>query len=142
MVAVFRSDNRLLEAGSNGLTLTCIVHEIILGLTNTPSAQWRTSSGPVISGEDIVVNESSNDDTTAISVLTFSSLHTSHAGYYYCQGTLVSPAVAVVGNIIYTQESLMITVRCKCEVWGIRGMVQSESLYRFFMWDLMGMMQT
>ena len=106
------SEDGPLEAGSAGLTLTCTVHETISGLTNTPSAHWMTSSGPVSSGEDITVTETFRNATTATATLTFSSLHTSHAGLYTCQGTLVSPA-AVYG-INSTTDAVSVTVSCKC----------------------------
>ena len=73
--------NAPLEAGSAGLTLNCTVREAISGLTNSPSAHWMTTSGPVTSGDDIVtVTETFRKATTARATLTLSSLHTSHAG--------------------------------------------------------------
>ena len=74
-----------LVAGSVALTLECTVRETISGLTNRPSAHWMISSGPVSSGEDITVTESFRNATTATATLTFSLLHTSHAGLYTCQ---------------------------------------------------------
>ena len=93
------------EAGSTDLTLTCTVSETISGLTDMPSAHW---SGPVTSGDDIVVSETLRNATTVTVDLTFSSLHTSHAGQYTCQGTLVSPAAEE--NIIST---VSVNVSCK-----------------------------
>ena len=98
-------------AGSEDLTLTCTVHEVIEGLTNMPSAHWMTASGPVMSGDDIVISETVRDDSTATTTLTFSSLHTSHAGQYMCQGTLVSPAAE--DNITSTPATVSVTVNCK-----------------------------
>ena len=109
--AVVTEDDPL-EAGSAGLTLTCRVRETISGLTDSPSAHWMTSSGPVTSGEDITVTETFRNATTARATLTFSSLHTSHAGLYTCQGTLASPA-AVYG-INSTTDAVSVTVTCKC----------------------------
>ena len=106
------SEDSALEAGSAGLTLTCTVHETISGLTNTPSAHWMTSSGPVSSGENITVTENFSNDTTATATLTFSSLHTSHAGQYTCLGMLVSPAA--VNGSTSTTDAVTVTVRCKC----------------------------
>ena len=106
------SQNGPLEAGSAGLTLTCTVSETISGLTNTPSAHWMTSSGPVSSGEDITVTETFRNDTSARATLTFSSLHTSHAGLYTCQGTLISPPAA--DDITSTSDAVSVTVSCKC----------------------------
>ena len=104
------TQNAPLEAGTAGLTLTCTVHETISGLTGRPSAHWMTSSGPVSSGETITVT-STRDATTATATLTFSSLHTSHAGLYTCQGTLVSPAAA--DDITSTSDAVPVTVSCK-----------------------------
>ena len=98
------------EAGSARLTLTCTVTEAISGLTNMPSAHWVGPSGPVTSGDDIVVTETFSNDTTVTVTLSFSSLHTSHAGLYTCQGTVVSPAA--VDDVISTLNT--VTVRCKC----------------------------
>ena len=106
------SQNAPLEAGSAGLTLNCTVREAISGLTNSPSAHWMTTSGPVTSGDDITVTETFRKATTARATLTLSSLHTSHAGLYTCQGTLVSPAAP--DDIISTSDAIVVTVSCKC----------------------------
>ena len=98
-------------AGSAGLTLTCTVTEVISGLTNMPSAHWMGPSGPVTSGDDIVMTETFSNDTTVTVTLSFSSLHTSHAGLYICQGTVVSPAAADDVTITSTPDS--VTVSCK-----------------------------
>ena len=102
------SENGTVEAGSGNLTLTCTVSETISGLTNIPSAHW---SGPVTSGDDIVVTETVRNATTVTVDLTFSSLHTSHAGQYTCQGTLVSPAAE--DNITSTSDPVSVSVSCK-----------------------------
>ena len=104
------SEDGPVEAGSEGLTLTCTVRETISGLTNMPSAHWMGPSGPVTSGEDIVVTQTARDNTTANVTLTFSSLHTSHAGEYTCQGTVVTPAG--VENVIIN-STINVTVSCK-----------------------------
>ena len=100
------------EAGSAGLTLTCTVTEVISGLTNMPSAHWMGPSGPVTSGDDIVVTETFSNDTTVTVTLSFSSLHTSHTGLYTCQGTIVSPAA--VDDVTITSTPDTVTVSCKC----------------------------
>ena len=100
------------EAGSAGLTLTCTVTEVISGLTNMPSAYWMGPSGPVTSGDDIVMTETFSNDTTVTVTLSFSSLHTSHAGLYTCQGTVVSPAA--VDDVTVTSTPENVTVSCKC----------------------------
>ena len=105
------SEDVPVEAGSGGLTLTCTVRETISGLTNMPSAHWMGPSGPVTSGEDIVVTQIVHDDTTATVTVTFSSLHTSHAGEYTCQGTVVTPAG--VEDVTITSTPNTVTVSCK-----------------------------
>ena len=106
------SEDGPVEAGSEGLTLTCTVHETISGLTNMPSAHWMGPSGPVISGEDSVT-QTVRDNMTANVTLTFSPLHTSHAGEYTCQGTVVT--LAGVENACLTINSTVnVTVSCKC----------------------------
>ena len=96
-------------AGSEDLTLTCTVDEIIDGLTNIPSAQWMTTTGLVIPGDDdITINETIIDGKTTTVTLSFSSLYTSHAGEYMCQGTL-----ATVTNFTSTPTNVSVNVMCK-----------------------------
>ena len=108
------SEDGPVEAGSTGLTLTCTVSEVISGLTNIPSAHWSTYTGLITSGEHIVVAETVRNATTVTVALTFSSLHTSHAGQYTCQGTLVSPAAE--DDIISTSDPVSVIVTSKCSV--------------------------
>ena len=98
-------------AGSKDLTLTCTVDEIIDGLTNIPSAQWMTTTGLVIPGDDITINETIIDGKTTTVTLSFSSLHTTHAGEYMCQGTLELPAT--VTNFTSTPTNVSVNVMCK-----------------------------
>ena len=99
-------------AGSEDLTLTCTVNEVIDGLTNIPSARWMTTSGLVITGDDniITVTETIINETTTTVTLSLSSL-TSHAGEYTCQGTLDLPAT--VTNFTSTPTTVTVSVRCK-----------------------------
>ena len=96
------------EAGSVDLTMTCTVSEVISGLTNMPYAHW---SGPVTSANGSIMTETVRNATTVTVALTFSSLHTSHAGQYTCQGTLVSPAAE--DDIISTSNTTSVNVSCK-----------------------------
>ena len=105
------SESGPVEAGSAGLTLTCTVTEVISGLTSMPSAHWMGPSGPVTSGDDIVVTDNFSNDTTVTVTLSFSSLHTSHVGLYTCQGTVVSPAA--VDDVTITTTPHTVTVRRK-----------------------------
>ena len=99
-------------AGSEDLTLTCTVNEVIDGLTNIPSAQWMTTTGLVTSGDDdITITETVIDDSMTIVTLSFTSLHTSHAGEYMCRGTLDSPAT--LDNITSIPANVTVNVRCK-----------------------------
>ena len=112
------SEDGPVEAGSGGLTLTCRVQEHVNGFTNRPSGHWMGPSGPVTSRERIVMVETSSNEglTSRVTItVTFSSLHTSHAGEYTCQGTLFTPAE---GGMTLTNSStpLNVTVRCKWSV--------------------------
>ena len=108
VVEIVASEDCPAEAGSAGLTLTCTVSEVISGLSTMPSAHW---SGPVTSGDDVVVTETVKNVTTVTVAFTFSSLHTSHAGQYTCQGTLVSPAAEA--NITSTSDPISVIISCK-----------------------------
>ena len=99
------------EAGDQDLTLICTLNEVIMGLTNIPSGQWMTTAGPVTSGDNIIITETVIDERTITVTLSFSSLHTSHAGQYMCQGTLESPARLDV--ITSTLATVSVHVRCK-----------------------------
>ena len=99
------------EAGSGGSTLTCTVRETISGLTNIPSALWVGPSGPVEDGESVTLTETTSD-VSATLTLTFSSLLTSQAGEYTCQGTVVTPA-GVDGLTITSAPPLYVAVRCE-----------------------------
>ena len=105
------SESGPVKAGSAGLTLTCTVTQVISGLINMPSAHWMGPSGPVTSGDDIVMTETFRNDTTVTVTLSLSSLHTSHAGLYTCQGTVVSPAA--VDDVTITSTPNTVTVRRK-----------------------------
>ena len=96
-----------LEAGNSSLTFTCAVTEVIRGLTEVPSAVWMTESGPVDSTENVTGTVNA---TTAISTLSPPSLYTSHAGLYYCQGSLQTPAMD--GDITVNSSTIDITIEC------------------------------
>ena len=99
-------------AGSEDLTLTCTVNEVIDGLTNIPSAQWMTTTGLVTSeDDDITITETVIDDSMTIVTLSFTSLHTSHDGQYMCRGTLDSPATLDI--ITSTPANVTVNVICK-----------------------------
>ena len=102
------SEEGPVEAGSEGLYLSCTVQETISGLTNAPTTQWVGPLGLVSSGEDVAVTTIQNS-TTTISTLTFSSLHTSHAGQYVCEGILQT--LAPIGIITTTSRPSNVTVR-------------------------------
>ena len=99
-------------AGSEDLTLSCTVNEVIDGLTNIPSAQWMKITGLVTSGNHITITETVIDDSMTIVTLSFISLHTSHAGQYVCQGILDSPATL---NDIITSIPANVTVNVICK---------------------------
>ena len=98
-------------AGMPGPTLTCTVEETTLGLTNTPFAVWMNVSGPVVSGNGVTVTETAGNDTTTTSTLSFSFLYTSHAGLYYCVGTLESPP----GDVSNSSSNIPVNVTCELD---------------------------
>ena len=77
-------------AGSE-FTLTCVITEVIPGLTNIPSATWLGINGePVTSGNGITLTTSRND-TSATAILNFNPLKASHGIVYTCIGNLATP---------------------------------------------------
>ena len=76
-------------AGSE-FNLTCVVSELIAGLSKMPSALWERLADIEISSE--VGQESSGTDGMAMAVLQFNPLKTSFSGGYRCKGALESPA--------------------------------------------------
>ena len=88
-ISIYISRSGSLVAGSE-FTLSCVVSELVVGLTEMPSALWENFAGAQISSE--VVLESSRTDGMAMAVLQFNPLKTSFSGGYTCRGTLVSPA--------------------------------------------------
>ena len=74
--------------------LTCTVSTTVNGLVNSPTASWINITGmmPVSTGNNITVSASS-DGMTAVSMLTFDTLRTSHNDAIMCVGSLNSPAL-------------------------------------------------
>ena len=84
------SQSGSMVAGSE-FTLTCVITEVIPGLTNMPSAMWLgINSEPVTSGNGITLTTSRND-TSATAILNFNPLKASHGIVYTCIGNLVTP---------------------------------------------------
>ena len=71
-------------------TLTCVITQVIPGLTNMPSATWLgINSEPVTSGNGITLTTSRND-TSATAILNFNPLKVSHDTVYRCIGNLAT----------------------------------------------------
>ena len=68
-------------------------------------------SDQVVVDGSITVGQIQRTDTTAMLVLTFDPVRTSHGGEYTCQGTLESPP----GPLMNTSEQT-VTVQSKCIV--------------------------
>ena len=84
------SQSGSMVAGSE-FTLTCVITEVIPGLTNMPSAMWqRINSEPVTSRNGITLTTSRND-TSATAILNFNPLRASHDTVYTCIGYLATP---------------------------------------------------
>ena len=100
------------DTAGESYVLTCTVMEEVEGLTNIPSLQWLDPSDQVVvDGEGVTVGQIQRTDTTAMLVLTFDPVRTSHGVEYTCQGTLESPP----GPLMNTSEQT-VTVQSKCIV--------------------------
>ena len=75
-----------LVAGSE-FTLTCVVSELISGLTDMPDVMWMRTAGDAVPGALSVTRT----DEMAVAVLTFDPVRTSYSGEYICTGSLASP---------------------------------------------------
>ena len=75
-----------LVAGSE-FKLTCVVSELIPGLTDMPDVMWVRAAGDVVPGTVSVTRA----DGMAVAVLTFDPVRTSYSGGYTCTGSLASP---------------------------------------------------
>ena len=62
------------------------------GLINSPTATWTAGGEAVTNGNGITLSTMAINET-AVSILTFDLLRTSHNGRYSCNGTLTSPAL-------------------------------------------------
>ena len=75
-----------LVAGSE-FNLTCVVLELISGLTGMPDVMWMRADGDAVPGAMSVTRA----DGMAMAVLTFDPVRTSYSGEYICTGSLTSP---------------------------------------------------
>ena len=76
------------------LTIHCIVTETVDGLSARPVLQWQNHNGSdIVSGGGVILDGPNSQSTLTTLTLTFSALHTSHAGRYICRGSLTSPAL-------------------------------------------------
>ncbi len=69
-------------------TLYCVVYSDI-----TPQVKWMGPDGTVLNGDDdiIIGDPVVMENGTVILPLSFSNLHTSHAGRYSCQSVVSNP---------------------------------------------------
>ena len=76
------------------LTIHCIVTKTVDGLSARPVLQWQSHNGSdIVSGGGVILDGPNSQSTLTTLTLTFSALHTSHAGRYICRGSLTSPAL-------------------------------------------------
>ena len=106
-----------LVAGSE-FNLTCVVSELISGLTDMPDVMWVRADGDVVPGAVSVTRT----DGMAVAVLTFDLVRTSYSGEYTCTGSLASPTkstpfemldkVVVIfrSKLVLLMQCLMLTV--------------------------------
>jgi len=87
-------------------SLKCNITKIRSGLTNSSTAQWLDSNGrPATSTDSSIRETTTNTDQSTIHTITFSSLRTSHGGWYTCKGTaqsplLIDPATVFIGRSV------------------------------------------
>ena len=84
--------------------LTCTVSKTVNGFLNSPTATWTAWGVAVTNGNGIIVSNTTADNMTVTSTLTFSPLRTSHERSFVCSGTLTSPAVHVALMSSTTEE--------------------------------------
>ena len=76
------------------LTIHCIVTKTVDGLSARPVLQWQSHNGSdIVGGGGVILDGPNSQSTLTTLTLTFSALHTSHAGRYICRGSLTSPAL-------------------------------------------------
>ncbi len=86
------------------LNLTCVVFELISGLTQSPMATWTTTTS--IPGS---IETTTTTDRT-VAVLNINPLRASHPVTYTCQGSIFTPVGSRTQMI---QESIMIRPQSK-----------------------------
>ena len=77
-------------AGSE-FNLTCVMSELIFGLTDMPDVMWMREDGDAVPGAVSVTRT----DEMAVAVLTFDPVRTSYSGGYICTGSLASPTKSI-----------------------------------------------
>ena len=104
---------RPIAIGSRHFSLTCRVHirKTMRTFTREPSVHWLTVSGVEISRDDMAQTETFRNETTVISNLSFSSLNSSFAGNYFCQGRLSDPLLNAAINS--TSPPISVALICK-----------------------------
>ena len=89
--------------------LICTVREAILGLSQTPSAQWLNIDMEAVPNSSDVMVFVSREGNSSTAVLTFPSLQLTQSSSYTCVGTLM------VLNMLSTErQQHILNVQSKC----------------------------
>ena len=91
-------------------SLSCVVSEVIAGLTRDPTAVWMGSGGVVMTGNDITVTSS-----VGMAEISFNPLRASHHGSYRCVGSLETPAQTEPLSLT-EERRVAVTSECVAEV--------------------------
>ena len=89
------------SAGSS-LTLNCSVVS-----DRVPQLTWVGPNGTVVTGNGITVSPQTDNDQISTIILTFSSIRTSHAGYYNCSSEVTEEPMST------TWDTYLVRVQSK-----------------------------
>lgn len=114
------------------VNLTCTVQEAFPGLTSMPSVSWQT-----LTTRDVFITSEFQNESTAISLLRFSSLRSQQVMQYTCRGTLT-----YLGSQLETVESA-VTMRLNCELDHVASISSCQiwccrlwSIWLIYPWNL------
>lgn len=83
--------------------LSCSVSKTVDGLLNSPNATWMAERMAIFDEAGVAVS-SSSDGFLSTSILTFTSLRTSHGGKYCCNSQLSSPTLETPLKVCTMEE--------------------------------------
>ena len=92
-------------------SMNCVGHKTLSNLVNLPLPLWYTQDGNPLGNPVQLVGPRPVGLSSSEIVAQFSTLRTSHAGNYFCQASLSSPALTAP---IIKSTTFGITVQRKC----------------------------